>query len=743
MSAPDDRDLHRRTLWRDGAMVFAAALTVRLLYLACIRDIPFFDAPTVDGAYYDAWARRIVGGEWWGGEVFFLAPAYPYFLAGIYLLCGPNLTAAHVFQMIVGAGSCALLYGAGRRFFDRRAGLIAGSILALYTPAIFYDGLIHKAALLLFLMTLLLDLLGSAANSSSFRIWLACGIVGGFLALTQENTLVFLAVVPGWILVTRRTSSITARTVTIGCFLAGMFAPLLLAAVRNFAVGSVFALTTSNMGQNFYIGNHSGATGLYEPLVRGRQNPAQEREDAIRLAEKERGRAMTPAEVSLHWLDRGFEFVRDDPAGWARLLGRKVLLVWNRFEAPDADDPTVYAEWTQVFAIPMRFLHFGLLAPLGLAGGVLIRKRYPSVGLLHGLLIALTLAIALFFVFGRYRLPLVPILALFAGAGAIEVFDRIRHRQFQTMLEAAATLIIAAVVTNLPLVDERASRSAGWLNLAAAFGDRGRFDDAARYLDRAIDAYPDNALAHYQLGLVKQKSGKVGEAEDHWIRSAAIEPDFVEPQLALARSFAAAGKNDDAIARYREVIRLRSDNESAREELTRLVGASEVAAPPPADEFEALVRAGAEAVESGRFAEAVQAFSDAAALRPDDARVHLGLAAALIAAKRDSDALGSLRRAVELNPNLTDAHAEIGRILADKGEFAPAIESYHRALALDPTSMTTQYNLAAALAATGRFDDALQAMEICLEHAKKAKRTELIPRIEDRITRLRAERDRR
>ena len=48
----------------------------------------------------------------------------------------------------------ALLGLAGYRFFSTRVGAIAGFVLAIYAPAIFFDGLIQKSVLDLFFIAL-------------------------------------------------------------------------------------------------------------------------------------------------------------------------------------------------------------------------------------------------------------------------------------------------------------------------------------------------------------------------------------------------------------------------------------------------------------------------------------------------------------------------------------------------------------------------------------------------------------
>ena len=62
-------------------MIALLALAVRSAYLWEIQTIPFFDHAVGDAASYTAWAERIAGGDWIGGEAFYQAPAYPYFLA--------------------------------------------------------------------------------------------------------------------------------------------------------------------------------------------------------------------------------------------------------------------------------------------------------------------------------------------------------------------------------------------------------------------------------------------------------------------------------------------------------------------------------------------------------------------------------------------------------------------------------------------------------------------------------------
>ncbi len=164
-----------------------------------------------------------------------------------------------VIQALLGAASCALLGLTAHRLFSRPAGLAAGLALALavYAPAIFFDGLLQKAVLDLFFVALALWLVSRLIDAPGLsRDWLVLGLAMGGLSLTRENALVFIVVLLGWTLV-RRIGGIAPaphRVQSAGVFALGLALVLVPVAVRNYAVGGGFYLTTSQFGPNFFIG---------------------------------------------------------------------------------------------------------------------------------------------------------------------------------------------------------------------------------------------------------------------------------------------------------------------------------------------------------------------------------------------------------------------------------------------------------------------------------------------------------
>jgi len=233
--------LSRKTV-PPAAWIFATALGVRLVHVWQMRATPFFSVLLGDSRGYDEWARRIAGGDWIGRDVFYQAPLYPYMLGVIYAIAGRHLLLVRIVQALIGSASCVLIALAAERLVSRRAGIAAGVMLALYAPAIFFDGLIQKSVLDVFFLCVGLYLIakistshvgsvrlpasaptqshGSTARPSRSTqregrqpdgdrrsandhhvLWFTLGLSMGALALTRENALVFIVVIVAWALI--------------------------------------------------------------------------------------------------------------------------------------------------------------------------------------------------------------------------------------------------------------------------------------------------------------------------------------------------------------------------------------------------------------------------------------------------------------------------------------------------------------------------------------------------------------
>ena len=342
---------------------------VRLIHVWQIRKAPFFGVLMGDARAYDEWARRIAGGDWLGHEVFYQAPLYPYFLGLLYATAGRDLLMVRICQAILGSIACVWLGLAGRRFFSRRAGLIAGLLLALYAPAIFFDALVQKSVLDVFFICLTIWIVSGLAMGEARRRWpwLWLGLGMGALSLTRENALVFAAVILCG-------SPSASRGRRGACRGRGRLSP------RADARAPAGCRTEPHRRWRRIL-RHDVAVRtqfLYRqqrrrrwdllPLRFGRGAPEYERQDAIELAEHAAGRHLTPAEVSRYWEDRALDFITSQPAAWLRLLGRKLALLVERGGDARHREPGELRRMVAAVRLAARVGHFGILVPLAAFG---------------------------------------------------------------------------------------------------------------------------------------------------------------------------------------------------------------------------------------------------------------------------------------------------------------------------------------------------------------------------------------
>lgn len=675
---PDERK--SIPLWGLILGVWVTALCIRCLCLWQIHSAPFFDLRIGDAAGYHQWARRIASGDWLGTGVFYQAPLYPYFLAIVYRIFDDTVVTVRVIQAVIGATSCALLAAAGILLFGRR-GAIAGLGLALYPTAIFLDGLLEKSALVTFFTIALIALLSLSPTRMSALRCFATGSTLALLTLTRENALILSVPVVLWIFFGPFRPRLPARFRRAAFFIAGGLLVLVPVGLRNLALGGEFVLTTSQFGSNLYIGNHAGAKGVYEALVAGHGSVADEREDAIRLAEQATTRKLTPSEVSRFWTGRALEYIWSQPVDWFKLMARKLALAFNAAEMSDTESQDVYAEWSWL----LRFLgpfDFGVVFGLAAAGVVLTSACWRRWWFLYAFGGTYALSVALFYVFARYRFPLVPVLMILAAGGLVAAVDSVSSRRTRRLTAAIVVGAGGLLFAQLPLDNPLVSRATHYAGIASALAkEPGRTDDAMRFYRRALEADPRFPGAQFGLGTLLARIERPREAVPYYQEALASWPQYEEAHYNLAMALAATGRAQEASREFAEALRLRPDDADAHIALAKTL------------------------IALNHPDQAVEHYEQGLAARPEDVTALVGFGVALAQLSRTEEAIPKFRRALEIDPQNAAAHNSLGSALASQGRIAEALPHFERAAILNPNDESARRNLETARRIFARTDD--------------------------------------
>lgn len=526
------------------ALILLLAFALRILYILQVRSAPWFDNPTMDALYHTEWARAIASGKTFQEGPFFRAPLYPWFLGASFRLFGENLLLPRLIQALFGTGAAALCYLIGRDAFDRKTGLLAALFLSASWILVYFDGelLIPSLAVPLNLLALWLSLRLSARCTAGGAVM--AGVAWGTAAIARPNVLLFMPFLALWLILLHRGSR--GRGMAMAASLAaGVLLPVLPVSAYNYFAGGDAVLVSSQGGVNFWIGNNPRSDGTTAIVPGTRDDWWGGYHDAIAQAEREEGRPLKPSEVSRHYAGKAWRFILGDPAAAARHFAWKARLFWTDWELGNNKPVRFIVRHYAPFILWLPF-GFALLAPLGVLGLLLGfrggMRRFP----LWGFFLAYSASVVLFFVCSRFRVPVMPLLAIYGAHGTVALVSFLRRGRYAQL--AASLLLLFTVFLFARHVPPSVDRSdaLGLHFLALQESRVGRLEEAAALLRRSLDERPDFAYSHRELGHLLSRMGRYEEAERHLREALRLKGDDGASLEALLELYLRRGRLDEA-----------------------------------------------------------------------------------------------------------------------------------------------------------------------------------------------------
>ena len=398
-----------------------------------------------------------------------------------------------------------------------------------------------------------------------------------------------------------------------------------------------------------------------------------------------------------------------------RLLAWKWFLTWNRLELIDAEAIHTHQQDSPPLRALGWILHFGVLVPLAVMGLWWTRAWWRRLWLLYAMGASFAAAVTVFYVFARYRYPLVPIAALFAAAGLAEGGRRLRDRHGAPLRELGVGLALgaaAAVASNWPVPQRYADDAVTYYNAGTALLEAGRVSDALHLLEEARRADPEFPETYNNLGRAFMAQGNLAEARRVLERGVALAPSHAVLHFNLA--VAASQQGDTATTRAMLAKAIEVDPLLAR-------------AYGPLAELE---------LRSGDVDSAIRRLRRAVELEPASAVAHADLGLALLMQGNSAEAVTELRAALRADPQLLPVRNRLAFLLATTAEEQLRNGNDALVLAQETCRLTTcrqpelLETLAAAHAAAGDFGEAEKVAADAIELARASNQSEVAARLE-------------
>ncbi len=375
-----------------------------------------------DSLGYEILARQLARGEdfAYGTAYVTRTPGYPLLLAPFYWWGDhPPTLALRMVGVFCGTAAIGLAAWLGQLLFDRRVGLVAALLVALYPGGIAMSVFVLAEAPFAPLMLLTLGLMIMALRREKFSEQIgwgaATGVVFGLAILVRPSWLMFplFAVPIGLALYGQRQRQLAIYAA------AGLAAAVVMAPwwVRNYVVVGQFVPTTLQVGASLYDGLGPQATGASDMQFvqqfeeRLLQIEAQAESPLPGTHESRRDALMKQAAI---------EWTLENPGEALKLAGVKLWRYWT----PWGNDSDIRGKMAWVIAA--GYLPIVLT---GLAGAVYFAPRGWTYALLALPLIYFCLLHLIFVSSIRYRQPPMLALAVLSAALLVLLWQKMRSKR--------------------------------------------------------------------------------------------------------------------------------------------------------------------------------------------------------------------------------------------------------------------------------------------------------------------------
>jgi len=415
----------------------------------------------------------------------------------------------------------------------KEIGFIAACLYAIYPHAVFYSGLTLMACTLTLISTLAVYLFFLGIKKTNTQFLLFSGLMFGIAAIGRGN-IIFVVIVLGIFMLLK-----LKRTLPQLCHFAGcVLIPIFCLTIVNIISGHEFILTTYNLGLNFYVGHNPDADGTY-------QNPGglslYDDMDGIRTLSALTGRRVKKAESSGYWFREGIRYIKSYPWRTIILTLKKLYLFWGPREIQQTENFYYASQRSFLRFIPIGFW---LFSPLYFSLFILMRRKY----ILPLIAIPLSYSISFlpFFITGRYRQPIVPIVILCAAAMVYYTYIDLRNRRYRYLQVSLSLIVLFAGLFIIQhkdikksildtksyyalylkqknmwgeaedslksIINEDPQFTAGWLNLGVLYAHKHNFIEAKKIFTHVLQLEPQNAKAMMDLGASYMGLGSLDSA---------------------------------------------------------------------------------------------------------------------------------------------------------------------------------------------------------------------------------------
>lgn len=379
--------------------IFVVSAIISFSYLFEIKHVTFARLNNTFESYISyqdtsdmrAYIKNAIGlrnGNWPGAKAFFRAPLYSFFIAFVSLL-NSDIFVLTLAQLSLYLATTFITYKIAKALFYESAAYIAMTLLILYGGFVFWIAIPHSTILEVFLASLsFLTLLRLRDNFNYANAGLA-GIAGAILCLGRPNFIVIVPPAIAFIALEHYTSTSNIKKSILHLSFAGLCFALPLAPIIlwNNLHSDHFVFFTTNGFHTYKQGNSYGAK-IFSYI--------------------DTGKPLMPLTSTAFW----------------QHLFNKFLGFWTSVEYPQNVNFYIYRLNSKILtSLP---LNFGAIGSLFVAASCYFVCNFRKHWLILWFTWSYIATVAVFYIIGRFRMPIIPIMVILGAGFVCESFHMIK-----------------------------------------------------------------------------------------------------------------------------------------------------------------------------------------------------------------------------------------------------------------------------------------------------------------------------
>ena len=234
-----------------------------------------------------------------------------------------------------------------------------------------------------------------------------------------------------------------------------------------------------------------------------------------------------------------------------------------------------------------------------------------------------------------------------------------------------------------------------WFNKGWDLGRLGKYEEAIKSYDKAIEIDPNHEAAWYNKGVALGELGKHEESIKCYDRAIEIDPNHEAAWYNKGWNLGRLGKHEEAIKSYDKATEI-----------------------DPNDE-EAWFGKGWNLSRLGKYEEAIKSYDKAIEIKPNYKEAWFGKGWNLSKLGKHEEAIKCYDRAIEINPNDEAAWYNKAWDLGELGKHEESIKCYDRAIEIDPNDEEAWFRKGRNLSKLERYKEAAKCFERAYRLVKK------------------------